>query len=118
MPGYEHALGAERSRVQPAEHAPPAAVGQNVQREHMLPDPGRGQQDALGLLLGPGTFGGGLGNLILEGILQSRGAELVLAEEVELAVMLKSEEIRQTMLVYTLGPGRSQQRAINVGEVR
>jgi hypothetical protein len=57
----------------------------------MLPDPGRGQQDALGLLLGPGTFGGGLGDLVLEGILKSRGTELVLAEEVELAVMLESE---------------------------
>ncbi len=36
----------------------------------MLPDPSGGQQDALGLLLGPGTFGSGLGNLVLEGILQ------------------------------------------------
>jgi hypothetical protein len=71
MPRYEHALSTERSRVQPAEHAPPSAVGQPVQGEHMLPDPRRGQQDALGLPLGPGTFGGGLGNLVLEGILQS-----------------------------------------------
>jgi len=31
----------------------------------MLPDPSRGQQDALGLLLGPGTFGSGLGDLVL-----------------------------------------------------
>ncbi len=59
----------------------------------MLPDPSRGQQDALGLLLGPGTFGRGLGELVLEGILQRRRAEFVLAEEVEFAVVLKSEEI-------------------------
>ena len=71
----------------------------------MLPDPGRGQQDALGLLLGPGTFGGGLGDLVLEGILQGRGAELVLAEQVELAVMLKSEEIGQTVLRRCPRPG-------------
>jgi hypothetical protein len=49
-------------------HASPSAVGQYVQGEHMLPDPGRGQQDALGLLLGPGSFGGGLGDLVLEGV--------------------------------------------------
>jgi hypothetical protein len=97
MPGHEHAPSTERSRVQPAEHAPSAAVGQHVQGEHTLPDPSRGQQDALGLLLGPGTFGRGLGNLVLEGILQSRGAEVVLAEEVEFAVVLKSEEIRQAV---------------------
>jgi hypothetical protein len=72
----------------------------------MLPGPSRGQQDALGLLLGPGTFSSGLGDLVLEGILQSRGTELVLAEEVEFAVMLKSEEIRQAVGANTLGPGR------------
>jgi hypothetical protein len=59
-----------------------------------------------------------LGNLVLEGILQSRRAEFVLAEEVELAVMLKSEEIWQAAGANTLGPGRGQQRAIDVGEVR
>jgi hypothetical protein len=53
MPGHVHALAAERSRVQPAEHASAAAVGQYVQREHVLPNPSGGQQDALGLLLGP-----------------------------------------------------------------
>ena len=60
----------------------------------MLPDPSRGQQDVLGLLLGPGTFGSGLDHLVLEGILQSRRPELVLAEEVEFAVVFKSEEVR------------------------
>ena len=93
MPRYEHALSTERSRVQPAEHAPPSAVGQHVQGEHMLPDPSRSQQDALSLLLCPGTFDSGLGDLVLEGILQSRRAEFVLAEGVEFAVMLKSEEV-------------------------
>ena len=72
----------------------------------MLPDPSRGQQDALGLLLGPGTFGSGLGDLVLEGILQGRRTEFVLAEQAELAVVLKSEEIRQAVGANTLGPGR------------
>ncbi len=72
----------------------------------MLPHPRRSQQDALGLPLGPGTFGSGLGDLVLEGILQGRGAEFVLAEEVEFAVVLKSEEIWQAVGANTLGPGR------------
>ena len=57
----------------------------------MLPHPGRGQQDAFGLLLGPGTFGSGLGDLVPVGILQGRRAEFVLAEEIELAAVLKSK---------------------------
>jgi hypothetical protein len=72
----------------------------------VLTDPSRGEQDALSLLLGPGPFGGGLGYLILESILESRRAKFVLAEKVELAVMLKAEEIRQTVGANTLGPGR------------
>ena len=71
----------------------------------MLPDPCRGQEDAFGLL-GPGTFGSGLGDLVLEGIFQSRGAEFVLAEEVEFAAVLEPEEVRQTVGANTLGPGR------------
>jgi hypothetical protein len=76
----------------------------------MLPDPRRGQQDALGLLLGPGTFRRGLGDLVLEGILQGGRTELVLAEEVEFAVMLKSEEVRQAARADALGAGRGHQR--------
>ena len=56
----------------------------------MLPDPGGGQQDPLRLLLGPDTIGGRLRDLILKGILQGRGSELVLAEKGELATMLQS----------------------------
>jgi hypothetical protein len=84
----------------------------------MLPDPGRGEQDALGLLLGPGGGGGGPGDLVLEGVLQGRRAELVLAEEVELAALLEVEEVGQTVLVYAFIPCCGQEGAVDVGEVR
>ena len=61
----------------------------------MLPNPGGGQEDPLGLLLGPLTVVGGLRDLVLESILQSGGSELVLAEKGELTVTLESEEVRQ-----------------------
>ena len=51
MSSYQHALGAERHGLQPAEHAPLAAVAQHIHGEYMLPDPGRGQDNLLGLLL-------------------------------------------------------------------
>src|SRR5690348_16860951 len=113
VPGYEHALAAERSGVQPAEHAPASAVGQDVLGEQVLPDPGRGEQDALGLLLGPGSGGGGLGDLVLEGVLQGRRAELVLAEEAELAAVLEAEEVGQAVGADALGSGRGQQGAVD-----
>ena len=84
----------------------------------MLPDPGRGQEDPLGLLLGPLTFGGGLRDLVLEGVLQGGGSELVLAEKGELTAVLESEEVGQPVFAYAFVSGRVQQHAIDVGEMR
>jgi hypothetical protein len=48
-----------------------------------------GEEDTLGLLLGPGTFGGCFGDLVLEGVLQGGRAEFGLTQEGELATMLE-----------------------------
>jgi hypothetical protein len=81
--------------VQPAEDTPSPAVSQHVQGEHMLPDPSRGQQDALGLLLGPGTFGsgptqdfGGGRQRYVAGPLPSRLRELLLLPLLALLALL------------------------------
>ena len=58
----------------------------------MLPDPGRGKDNLLCLPLRPDAFAGPPRDLLPEGILQNRGHELVLAEEVKLAALLKAEE--------------------------
>ena len=89
--------------------------GQDV-GEHMPPDLSRGQQDALDLLLVSGGFGRDLGDLVFEGILQSRRAEFILAEEVELAVTLDPEEIGWVVPAGALGPGHGHQRAIDASE--
>ena len=49
MAGQQHPPGPGRRGPQPAEHAPPAAVGQYLHGEHVLADPGRGQHNPLGL---------------------------------------------------------------------
>ena len=115
-PAISMRLAPKAKGFQPAKHAPLAAVAEHVQGEHMLPDPGRGQDDLLCLLLRPDAFAGPPRDLLLEGILQNRGLELVLAEAVELAAVLKAEEIGTTAFTYALGAGRSQQRAIDMSE--
>ncbi len=57
----------------------------------MLPDPGRGQDDPFGILLWPVTFGGATGDLVPQGALEYRRAQLVLAEEGKLAAVLEVE---------------------------
>ena len=67
---YLRALCAERHGIQPAEDAPLAAIAQYIHGEHMLSDPGGGQDNLLGLLLRPDAFAGTLGDLLLESSLQ------------------------------------------------
>jgi hypothetical protein len=56
------------------------------------------------LLLDSLTIADSLSDLVLEGILQSRGSELVLAEKGELTAMLESEEVSQPIFAYAFGP--------------
>jgi hypothetical protein len=70
IPGHKHVAGAERRGVQAAEDAPLAAVAEHIQSEHMLPDPGRGQDNLLCLLYRRDAFTGALGDLLSEGLLQ------------------------------------------------
>jgi hypothetical protein len=118
MSGHEHAPGAELRGVQTAEDAPLAAVAEHIQGEHMLPDPGRGQDNLLRLLLRPDAFAGAPGYLLLEGMLQSRGLEFVLAEKDELAAVFRSEEIGQVVVAYAFGAGRGQQDAVDMSKAR
>jgi hypothetical protein len=117
MSGHQHALGAGRQGFQPAEHAPLAAVAEHIHGEHMLPDPRRGQDDLLCLLLRPDAFAGALRDLLLEGILQNRGLELVPAEKVKLAAALKAEEIGQAGFTYAPRYGRTQQYTVDKDEM-
>ena len=75
----------------------------------MLPDPGRGQDNLLGLLLRPDAFAGRLGDLLLESSLQRGGFEFVLTEEVELTAEFQAEEIGQA--VFTNAPRRGPHSA-------
>jgi hypothetical protein len=70
MSSHQHALGAERQGFQPAEDAPLAAIAQHIHGEHMLPNPGRGQDNLLDLFLRLDAFAGTLGDLLLESSLQ------------------------------------------------
>ena len=71
--GDQHAFGAERRGVQSAEDAPLAAVAEHIQGEHMLPDPGGGQDNLLRLLFREDAFADALGDLRFESPLQSGG---------------------------------------------
>ena len=71
----------------------------------MLPDAGRGQDDPFGIQLGQVVPGDGTRDLILEGVLEYRRAQLVLAEEGELSPILQAEEIGQAVLIDAFGPG-------------
>ena len=109
--GQQHLFGAERSRVQAAEDTPAAAVGQHIQRENVLPYAGRGQDDPFGISLWPLTLGGATGNLIPQGALEYRRAQLTLAEEGKLAAVLRVEEIGQAVAVDAFGrAARSSRR--------
>ena len=82
----------------------------------MLPDPGRGQDDLLGILLWRVTFGGATGNLVPQGALEDRRAQFALAEEGELAAVLEIEEIGQAVAADAFGPGGAQQQTIDISE--
>ena len=118
MTCQEHSLGAERRGTQAAEHTPAATVGQHVKGEHMLPDPGRCQQNPFGLQLGPRAFGGMPGDLTAQFSLQHGKIELLLAKQRQLASVLQSEEIRQASRAYALGAGRTQQHTVDAAEAR
>jgi hypothetical protein len=110
-----HPPGAERGRVQAAEDTSAAAVVHHIQREHVLSDAGRGQDDPFGILLKPATPGSAAGNLIPEGVLEYRHAQL-LAEEGELAAILEVEEIGRALSIYALGARGTQQQTVNIRE--
>ena len=82
----------------------------------MLANPRRSQENPLSFLLRPGALAGASRDLLPEGILQSGGSELFLAEKIKLATIFKTEEIGQAVLAYALGASRTQQDAIYVGE--
>ncbi len=69
----------------------------------MLSYAGRGQDDPFGILLWPVTLGGAAGNLIPQGVLEYRRAQLVLAEEGKLAAVLEVEESGQAVAVDAFG---------------
>ena len=80
-----------------------AAVVQHIQREYVLSDAGRGQDDPFGILLGQVTLGGAAGNLIPQGVLGYRRTQLALAEEGKLAAVLEVEESGQAVAVDAFG---------------
>jgi hypothetical protein len=82
----------------------------------MLPDPGRGQDDPFGTLLWPVTFGGATDNLVPQGALEYRRAQLALAEEGKLAAVLEVEEIGQAVTVDAFGAGGAQQQTVDISE--
>jgi hypothetical protein len=90
--GQQHPPRHARGGVQAAEDASAAAVVQHIQREYVLAYAGCGQDDPFGVLLGQVAFGGAADDLIPEGVLEYRRAELVLAEEGELAAVLEVEK--------------------------
>ena len=69
----------------------------------MLANPRRSQENPLSFLLRPGAFAGASRDLPPEGILQSGGSELFLAEKIKLAAIFKTEEVVQAVLAYALG---------------
>jgi hypothetical protein len=81
LSGQQHPPGHARGRAQAAEDTQTTAVGRHIQRENVLPDAGRGQDDPFGISVWPVTLGGATGNLIPQGTLEYRRAQLVLAEE-------------------------------------
>ena len=83
----------------------------------MLPDPGRGQDNLLRLLFGEDAIADALGDLRFEGPLQGGSLEFVLAEKGELTTVFKAEEIRQAILAYAFGAGRSQQDPVDISEM-
>ena len=86
------------------------------QREHVLPDAGRGQDDPFGILPGPVILGHAVGNLISEGVLEYRRAQLALPEEGKLAAILEVEEIGQAVAVDAFGAGGAQQQTVDICE--
>jgi hypothetical protein len=102
-------FGTERSGVQATENTATPAVVQHIQREYMLAYAGRSQDDPFGILPWPVTFGGATDNLIPQGALEYRRAQLVLAEEGELAAVLEVEEIGQAIAVDAFGAGGAEQ---------
>jgi hypothetical protein len=92
VPGQQHPPSHARGWVQAAEDTSAAAVVQQIQREYVLSYAGRGQDDPFGILLGQVTFSGAAGNLIPQGVLEYRRAQLALAEEGKLAAVLEVEE--------------------------
>ena len=93
--GQQHPAGHPRGWVQAAKDTPAAAVGRHIQRECVLSDAGRSQDDPFGILRWPLTLGGATGNLVPQGALEYRRVRFVLAEEGKLAAVLEVEEIGQ-----------------------
>jgi len=106
------------ARAQTAEHAPAAAVAQHVQREHVLADPGCCHQDPLGVPFGPPCPGGIGCDLLPQRCLEHGDSEFFLAEQGQLAAVLKFEEVRQPGRPDALGAGRLQRQAVDAGEPR
>ena len=64
----------------------------------------------------PVTLGGATGNLIPQGVLEYRRAQLALAEEGKLAAVLQVEESGQAVAVDAFGAGGTQQQTVDIGE--
>jgi hypothetical protein len=85
----QHPAGHARGGVQAAEDTPATAVGQHIQREYVLSDAGPSQDDPFGISVWPVTLGGAMGNLVPQGTLEYRRAQLILPEEGNLAVSIQ-----------------------------
>jgi len=76
----------------------------------VLSDAGRSQDNPFGISVWPVTLGGATGNLIPQRTLEYRRAQLLLAEEGELAAVLEVQEIGQAVAADAFGAS-SEQRA-------
>src|SRR5213078_2269711 len=83
----------------------------------MLADACCGEDDPFGIKLGQVVPGDGTLDLILEGVLEYRSAQLALAEKGELSPILQVEEVKQAVSVDAFGSSGVQQYAVDVGEV-
>ena len=84
----------------------------------MLADPGCCHQDPLGVPFGPPCPGGIGCDLLPQRCLEHGDSEFFLAEQGQLAAVLKFEEVRQPARPDALSAGCLQRQAVDAGEPR
>jgi hypothetical protein len=84
--------------------------------EHVLPNPGRSQEDPLGLQIRPHASATVLTDLVAQGRFEHGGFEFFLAKQGQLAALLQAQEVRQPGWADAFGTGGVQQDAIDGAE--